>query len=243
MIRNKTIVITGGTSGIGKALCEKLEKNNKVYTIGRRRIERDNHIQLDITDFETLKDVLDNIVKKDGIDILILNAGVGMDLNSDEVNGDKIKKGFDVNFLSQVYALEAVLPYMKNKGEGIIVSVSSIADCRGLPTSPAYSASKAALTTFMEGMELNLSNYGISVVIVRPGFVDTPLIKNGKHKPFVISSQKCADIIIRGIEKRKKRVEFPLPMVLLTNFAHCLPLWAYRSIIKIWYKFFRKEVL
>ncbi len=242
MIKDKVIVITGISSGIGKALHNILKDNNIVYGLSRNPekagLRGERYYSIDITDYDAFQNIIKEIGDKEGkIDILILNAGMGIDLTVQEFNASKIDYGIKVNFVSHIYALEAVLPYMMDKKEGMIVSVSSIADCRGLPNSPAYSASKAALTTFMEGMELNLRKKGIDVLIVRPGFIETPLVENSKNPmPFIMSPDKAAKKIIKGIERKKRRIEFPFLMVFITNLAHCVPSWLYRLGVKLWYR-------
>ncbi len=249
MIKDKVIVITGGSTGIGYALYKQLYENNEVFVLSRNKekikntlIKKENYYQVDVSDYNELKNTLKDIINRKGyIDILILNAGIGLNSDNNEFNAENIEYVINVNFISHIHAIESVIDNMKKRKKGTIVSISSIADSRGLPNSPAYSASKAGLTTFIEGLEINLSQYGINVIIVRPGFIKTSLTAKSEYKmPFIMSADKAAKIILKGIEKKKRRIEFPFPMVFLTNIIHCLPHRIYRFLIKFWYFLLKK---
>ena len=112
---------------------------------------------------------------------------------------------------------------MNNKN-GIIVGVSSLADHRGFSGSGFYCASKSAASIYLEGLRVELKPYNIKVITVKPGFVKTPMTDQNKFKmPLLMPAEKAADIIIAGIEKEKRIIQFPLPMVLLTRLVGLIP--------------------
>jgi short-subunit dehydrogenase len=115
---------------------------------------------------------------------------------------------------------------------GRFVGIASIAGLRGLPTSSSYSASKAAMQTFLEASRIELAPSGVGVTIVNPGWVETPIIEKYEHKlPFVMKADAAARRIVDGIERGAREVEFPLPMSLLMRFARLLPNAVYERLV------------
>jgi short-subunit dehydrogenase len=131
---------------------------------------------------------------------------------------------FQVNVLGMIYCIEELLKDFLPKQAGVIVGVSSIADVRGFPRSGIYASSKAAASTFLESLRVELIPHNINVITVRPGWVRTPMTKKNDFKmPFLMNADKAAQIIIRGIKKEKKVIEFPLGTVLGGKFIKILP--------------------
>ena len=130
--------------------------------------------------------------------------------------------------------LMTAMPMMVERGHGTLVGVSSLAGSRGLPTTGAYSASKAALSTFLETLRVDLIRKGIKVVDIRPGFVDTPMTqKNKSWMPFMVEVEQAAKISLRGIEKGRAIVAFPFPMKLVMSAAEMLPNGLYRLLVSL----------
>ena len=113
---------------------------------------------------------------------------------------------------------------MKKRKRGQIAIISSLAGFRGLPSSPAYSGSKAAVRVYAEGLRGNLSKLGIQVNTVCPGYIKTPMTDvNDFPMPFIMTPQKCAKKIIKGLEKNKSRISFPFPLFFTVWFCALLP--------------------
>src|SRR5207247_2132325 len=139
------------------------------------------------------------------VDLLIANAGVGMPTLLDPVNVVDIEQMFRVNVLGMVYAFDAVLPEMLQRGRGHLAAVSSLGAYKGLPGESAYSASKAAINTYLEGLRIQLRNRGIAVTTLCPGFVKTPMTDVFHfHMPFLMESDEAARRMVRALARRRK---------------------------------------
>jgi short-subunit dehydrogenase len=160
------------------------------------------------------------------IDLLIANAGIGTPTLLDPVNIHDVERMFQVNVLGVIYAIQAVLPEMLKRKSGQLAAVSSAAAFRGLPGESAYCATKAAVNTYLEGLRIQLRDYGIPVTVACPGFVETPMTAvNDFHMPFLMSAEKAADHILWAIRKRKKLYVFPRRMSWLMSLTSRLPDW------------------
>ena len=226
--KNKVVVITGGSEGIGRALVELfLSKGAKVATCGRNfdklyQLQSQNAGKSLLThsaDVSVEQDCMSfiNLVLQNyqTIDLLINNAGLSMRAEFEEVSMDTMRRLMDVNFWGAVYCTKFALPAIK-KSKGTIVSVSSIAGFRGLPGRSGYSASKYALNGWMEALRTELLETGINVLWVCPGFTasnirNTALNKSGLpqgESPLdekkLMPAEVCAAYIIEAIEKRKR---------------------------------------
>lgn len=225
---NKVVVVTGGSSGIGKALAEAALAQGARVAVCARNINKLNELftasdrllclQADVSKEADCNNFIEAIVQKWGsIDVLINNAGISMRALFEEASSSVIRELMDVNFWGTVYCTKAALPYvMKNKG--VIVGVSSIAGYRGLPARTGYSASKFAMQGFMEALRTELLHTGTHIMWVSPGFTasnirnvartadgsaqaETPL-----DEQKLMSAEECAGIILSAIEKRKRSV-------------------------------------
>ena len=226
--KDKVVVITGGSEGIGRALVELfLNKGAKVATCGRNfdklyQLQSQNAGKSLLThsaDVSVEQDCMSfiNLVLKNyqTIDLLINNAGLSMRAEFQEVSMDTMRRLMDVNFWGAVYCTKFALPTII-KSKGTIVSVSSIAGFRGLPGRSGYSASKYALNGWMESLRTELLDTGVNVLWVCPGFTssnirNTALDKSGKaqgESPLdekkLMSAELCASYIYEAIEKRKR---------------------------------------
>jgi short-subunit dehydrogenase len=243
---NKTVLITGASTGIGKAVGQKLATTNCKLVLAARRDEVIKEwvteiqnpkaeilvIKNDVSDKENVAKTYKNITEKFGnIDIAILNSGIGQSVTPQTFNSKIAEDIINTNFLGVVYWIEQLLPDMLKSRKGIIAPVSSLADNRGYSGSGFYCASKAALSIFTEGLSLDLSKHGIKVITIKPGFVKTPMTDKNKFKmPFMISAEKAAQIIIAGIEKEKNIIQFPRATVLGSKLIGIMPNWIYRII-------------
>lgn len=244
---NKTILITGASTGIGKALAKKLAVIDcKLVLLARRSYLIDEYfselknvrakifvLSCDVTKKD---EVIASMSKIDNqIDIAILNAGTSYRTDIAEFNSKHAEEIFSVNVMGIVYWVEQLLPQMMKRKNGMIVGVSSLADSRGHARSEFYCASKAAVTKILEGLRVELLPYNVKAITVKPGFVKTPMTaKNEFRMPFIISAEKAADIILSGIEKEKSIISFPFPLVFAS--------WIGGIIPSIMYEFFANHV-
>lgn len=173
----KTAIVTGGNSGIGKSTAAALKKMGcTVYDFSRRDIKTDGiiHISVDVTDEKALKAAVDEVASKEGgIDILVNCAGFGISGAVEFTELSDAKRQFDVNFFGTVNASKACLPIMREKGQGRIVNISSVAAVAHIPFQTYYSASKAAIESYTMCLANEVRPYGISVCAIEPGDICT----------------------------------------------------------------------
>lgn len=237
-LKGKTILITGASSGIGKALAYSLSGEESNLVLAARRIELLEEIKKKIPGNVSLLPLRCDVANKNdvaesykkiverfgGVDIAILNAGAGHYMNAKNYNSAFAEEIYGANLFGVIYWIEQILPEFLKRGDGIIAGVSSLADNRGYSGSSFYSSSKAALTNYLEGLRIELFQYGIKVITIRPGFVETPMTSSNRFRmPFLLKPEKAAEIIIEGIKKEKRVIQFPRPMVWLTNIVGLLP--------------------
>ena len=235
---NKVVIVTGASSGIGRALVLPLATAGaRVGLIARRRplldqisgeLQCPNAVAVaDVGDRISIHAAINTIRESLGpIDVLIANAGVGTPTLLDPINISDVEKMFRINLMGTIYSLEAVLPEMLKRKQGHLAVVSSLAAFKGLPGESGYCASKAALNTYMEGLRIQLRGKGVGVTVVCPGFVNTPMTEvNDFPMPFLMSADRAAEHILWAIRTRKKLYRFPRGTSLLTRFLGILPDW------------------
>ncbi len=241
---NKTILITGASTGIGKAIAQQLFQTScNLVLIARRNeliqeyVKNDKNrlaevkiIKCDVSLKDQVESTYQKIIDVFGkVDIAILNAGVDNKVTPETFSSEKAEKTININFLAVTYWIEQLLPGMMRRKSGIIAPVSSLADNRGYSGSGFYCASKAALSIFSEGLAVDLKKYDIKVINIKPGFVKTPMTDKNKFKMhFMVSAKKAANYIVRGIEKEKSIIQFPLPTVLGSKIIGSFPSWFYQ---------------
>jgi short-subunit dehydrogenase len=242
---NRVVLITGASSGIGRALALVLAKSGaKLGLVARRKdlldqlaAETGGAIAIapaDVSIRAEMQAASQAIRERLGpIDYLIANAGVGTPTLLDPPNVRDIERMFQVNVFGVIYAIEAVLPEMLKRKSGHIAAVSSIAAFKGLPGESAYCASKAAVNTYLEGLRIQLRDYLIPVTVCCPGFVETPMTAvNNFHMPFLMSAERAADHILWAVRKRKKVYRFPRPMSWLIRLTAWAPDWIVARTMK-----------
>ncbi len=174
----KVAIVTGGSSGIGLACCEKFLKNGyRVYEFSRKN-GRENkniiHIQADVTDEQSVEQAVRTVFEAEKrIDILVNNAGFGIAGSIEDTALADAKKQFDVNFFGAFVCAKKVLPYMREQGFGRIVNISSMAAPLAIPFQGFYSASKAAVNSLTLSLANEVKPFGITVCAVMPGDVKT----------------------------------------------------------------------
>ena len=209
----KKIWITGASSGIGKAVAEKFAKEGwKVAVSARRKeildkISNDQNIYsfpLDVTDEKNCRITFEEIKEKfNGLDICFFCSGTYDPKKEQEMDLEQNKFVMDVNYFGTLNCVKAVEKYFKDKRNGHISIVSSIAGYRGLPNSSGYGPSKAALTNFAESIYFDFKKFNVRVSVVSPGFIKTPLTdKNEFDMPFLRSPEYAADKVYKGLVKQ-----------------------------------------
>ncbi len=235
----KTILITGASSGIGFELAKLFAKESCKIALLARREDKLNALaddlrksgsvilplKCDVTDKTQVNESTKFIKDKfGGIDVAILNAGVSFRNPIEEFNVENAELTYKVNVLSFIYFIENLLHDFKERKNGVIVGVSSLADTRGFPGSGIYCSSKAAATLLLESWRIELKKYNVKIITVKPGFVRTPMTAKNRFKmPFLMNPDKAAKIIFNGIKKEKSVIEFPLPTVLGAKILKLLP--------------------
>ena len=180
---NKVILITGVSSGIGKICAEYLSgKYDKVYGTSRRQpngTEKYKVLQMDVRNPEAVQQVIKTIIDKEGrIDVLINNAGIGLAGAIENFSEEEMNQDLSVNFFGKVRMIKAVLPYMRNQHNGLIINISSIGGLMGLPFQGFYCASKFAIEGISESLRYELKQFGIKVVLINPGDFRTGFTAN-----------------------------------------------------------------
>ncbi|WP_372770100.1 SDR family oxidoreductase [Lutibacter sp.] len=190
---NKVVLITGGSSGIGKSVGEFLIQNGFiVYGTSRNPAKITNHpfhlIALDVNDKDSIIKAVDEIIAAEGrIDILINNAGMGITGAIEETPTDEMRNVFETNFFGPIEVMKAVLPQMRKQHSGLIINVTSIAGYMGLPFRGIYSATKGALEIVTEAIRMEVKSFGIEVTNVAPGDFATN-IASGRYHTAVIEN-------------------------------------------------------
>jgi len=230
---NKVVLITGASTGIGRELAVQLSKmNTKLALVARREnllqdLTNDNIIAIkcDVSKKEEVEFACQKIINKFGkIDIAILNAGIGRNMKVTKYNSALAEDIFGANVFGMIYWIEQLLPDFLKRKSGMIVGVSSLADSRGFSGSGFYCASKAAASIYLEGLRVELKRHNVKVITVKPGFVRTPMTDQNKFKmPFLMETEKAAEIILRGINKEKRIIQFPMPIVIMSKIISILP--------------------
>lgn len=255
-LQGKKVWLTGASSGIGRALAFELNARGADCALTARSsgdLERvaanlatgDSRVAVlpgDVTDLAAMKQVAESADRAlGGIDMLIANAGTHIPTRPGSFSSAEYLGLMDINFGGMLRCIEAALPYVRRSNQGSIVGVSSMAGYRGLPSAAAYGASKAAMTHFLESLRFHLEHERLSVTVVSPGFVRTPLTdKNDFRMPFLIEADVAAKKICNGLERKRREISFPVPFNWSMKLMRAAPFAVYHNIIQ---KFVWKEEL
>jgi short-subunit dehydrogenase len=235
---NKVVLITGASSGIGRTLAIQLARKGAAVGLLARRAEvlrevaesiescggRALALPADVTDAAAVRNAVRELRERFGpIDVLVANAGISVNTFVPDLCEKKIAELMNVNVIGVVNSVSAVLPDMINRGSGHLVGNSSLAAYRGLPKTAAYCASKAAVSSFLEAIRIDLRGSGVAVTIIHPGFVKTSLIEHIRRTPYVMELDHAVKKIIRAIEKRKKRYSFPWQLATMARACKLMP--------------------
>ncbi len=224
----QNILITGASSGIGRALAITYSKAGVNLFLAARNYEKLQETKklcqqlnarvylkiIDVKDEIATKNWIEEIEKDFTIDLVIANAGISAGTAGGNVESfSQVKEIFNINLNGVLNIIHPAIEKMKNRQKGQIAIVSSLAGFRGLPSSPAYSASKSAVRVYAESLRGNLAKFGIAVNAICPGYIKTPMTDvNDFPMPFLMDAKKCAKIIKNRLEKNHSRIAFPFPL-------------------------------
>ena len=241
----QTIWITGGGSGIGRALARSFAADGHGVAISGRRVAPLTETAsaypaairchpLDVTDGAAADRVAAAIESSLGpIDIAVLNAGIYQPMWVDGFDRDGFRRTIETNLIGVGNTLAPLLKRMRTRGTGTIVIVASVAGYSGLPGAAAYGAAKAALINMAEALYPDARRFGIRIAVVNPGFVETPLTTGNAFKmPFLMNVDDACRRIRRGIEAGCFEIAFPTRFALLLKLARRLPYWLYFKLME-----------
>ncbi len=205
----KVALVTGGSSGIGKAVALALRDSGCIVYEGSRRasyIEGITHLTLDVTDEACVRDVVDTVVIREGrLDLLINCAGSGISGAVEFTQLSEAEKQFDINFFGTVNVTKAALPYMRKAKGGRIVNISSVAAAFPIPFQAYYSASKVAVNAYTQALINEVNPFGITATVVQPGDIKTGF--TAARKKSVAGDDEYGGRIGRSVGKMEKDEE------------------------------------
>jgi len=243
----KHILITGASSGIGEALTLEYASPDTRLSLSGRNATRLKEVAekarakgslveekvIDVIDRVAMSKWLLELDNADKIDLIIANAGISTGSNGSANWEETTRDIFAVNLAGTLNTILPLIPKMRQRHQGQIALMSSLAGFRGMPSSPAYSASKVAVKAYGEALRMRYGPDGLKVNIICPGFVESRITdKNDFKMPFLMKGEKAAKIIRTGLVKNKAIITFPWPMALIAKTIGILPLWLVELIFK-----------
>jgi short-subunit dehydrogenase len=237
----RSVLITGASSGIGAALARAYAAPGVYLALGGRDAQRLRKVAadcrsagaevewrcVDVVDAPAMAAWLQQADCERPLDLVIANAGVS--------GSGGNRRILEINLAGVVNTVEPAIARMAPRGEGHLALMSSLAAFRGMPSAPAYCASKAAIRIYGEGLRAALTPEGIAVSVVCPGFVRTPLTaSNPFPMPLLMSAERAAALIRRGLDRRRARIAFPLRLYLAVRLLAALPpAWVDRHLARL----------
>ena len=234
------VIITGASSGLGASLARAYAAPRiALGLVGRDRQRLEANAQacaargaalstgaIDVTDAPAMASWLLDFDSRHPVDLVIANAGTsaGPEPDSPSEGAEIAGRQVAVNLLGAINTVEPLLPRFRARRRGRVAVVASIAAFRGLPYSPGYCASKAGLRAYAEALRPRLERHHIGVTVVCPGFFDSPMTDRFEGPtPFLLSTDRAARIVKRGIDRGRRRLAFPWPLVLGLRFCDIAP--------------------
>ena len=241
---SKKIWITGASSGIGRALAIKFSNEGWQVAVSARRenllqdLNKNNlniySFPLDIKDESKAKKVFQDIIEKfKTIDICVFCTGIHDPESEKKLSIEKIREIMETNFFGTVNCIMAVNAYFREKKNGHISIVSSVAGYRGFPAASGYCASKAALTSLAESLFFDFKRYNVRISLVSPGFIKTPLTdKNKFPMPMIKSPEYAAEKMFIGLTKKNTfEIHFPKTFTIIVKLLKIMPNWLFFFLV------------
>jgi NAD(P)-dependent dehydrogenase (short-subunit alcohol dehydrogenase family) len=238
--------ITGASSGIGLELALELAAKGYDLALAARRKDLLDGLAkeaqksgvaaialaCDVGDqAQVRRTVTDTLNRFGKIDLAILSAGVTGPTDAANFSAAKFELVLGTNLLGVAYCLEELIPAMRRQNGGTIAAISSLAGDRGFPGSAAYCATKAALSTLLEGMRVELRRHGVRLVTIEPGYVLTPMTERLSGMPFLMQADAAARLILKRIERGDRVIRFPLLPSILMKLARIVPVSVFDFLV------------
>jgi short-subunit dehydrogenase len=241
--RGKTVWLVGASSGIGRATAHALHAKGAKVIVSARSQEALNTfaaehpgatvLAMDAADAASVEAAAQTVLAAGSLDLVLYCAGYYKEMRATEFDLEQMLRHNQVNYVGALYLLAAVLPHFLARKAGHISLVSSVAGYRGLPQSLAYGPTKAALINLAETLHVDLKDSHISVSLICPGFVETPLTAQNKFSmPGLIKPEKAAEEILRGWAKGEFEIHFPKRFTVLMKALALLPPMLYFPVIR-----------
>jgi short-subunit dehydrogenase len=244
--QGEVVLITGSSSGIGWALAKEFARRGAKLGLLARREDKLRQLSEELRGAGALAeyavaDVMERAAVLQAVaaleaklgpcDVMVANAGVGSTNTIDNLNIDGAEKVVRVNLLGVMYAIEAVLPGMRQRGRGRVAALSSLASYKGVPSAAAYCASKAGVNAYMESLRIQHYGRGVSFTTICPGFIRTPMIEQNKGMFLILSAEEAARRMVRAIRDRRKVLNFPWLTTRLIKLTFWLPDWLLHRLL------------
>ena len=241
----KKIWITGASSGIGRALAIKFSNEGWQVAASARRESLLNDLNksnpnihafaLDVKDEKSVRNVFQNILQKfETLDICVFATGIHDPEAEKKLSSEKIREIMETNFFGTLNCIMAVNSFFREKKDGHIAIVSSVAGYRGLPAASGYCASKAALTSLAESLYFDFKRKNVKVSLISPGFIKTPMTdKNRFPMPMIKSPEYAAEKIFIGLTKKNAfEIHFPKSFTIFLKLLKIMPNWLFFWLVE-----------
>ncbi len=232
--QGQSVWVIGASSGIGRATAAALHALGARVTVSARKeaalqafvAEHPGSVALvlDSTDRAAMHTAAQHVLAQQPLDCVVYCAGAYQPMRADAMDVDVMQQHLRVNYEGALFMLESVLPAMRQRGQGHISLVSSVAGYRGLSNSLAYGPTKAALTNLAENLHLDVHRLGLGVSVINPGFVDTPLTaQNHFTMPALLTPAQAAQAIVQGWAQGRFEIHFPRRFTIWMQLLRILP--------------------
>lgn len=221
----KSVLITGASSGLGRQMAIEFAQRGYRVALTARRLDALTALQtelqqagsspvivaeLDVTDDEAITRVFASVLAQWGtLDIVVANAGVGHHGYIGKLPFSKVREVVNTNVTGFMATVDAAMHCFREQGFGHLVGISSVAAFRGMPAGGAYGASKAAVTAYLQSLRAETHGTKVHVTTLSPGFIDTPLNRGAKSRPFVIPVERGGRLLVDLIERRVQTATVP----------------------------------